>query len=727
MLNPSTDPDFTGKVIAPDASYPFGKARDAAIENDPSATPLLAKKFNDDWGFDAALMAAAGLAPSGTSDTATASQRMEALTLLFGYTPYSTLIANANGAINAVGQKVRSGITAWLVVGAITTSAVAVANTAPQLYVTPLNGVWVADLGVVPDDATDNFAALQYVSTQCKSGWALNFSGGVTRIAYTGAYDPGKIHGQVACPLQSLKNIKINGNGSTIKIQNHDITASNGLMVFTHDAVQGLEVSGFTFDLSYTGRNNSATYYPYNGAILGSDTLGTPGSRTPDQLSSNTDVHHNTFKIYHPQGCYGKAANSFPGDPNNGFKNYAYTALGDDLATAATFQNGDVGFHHNTFPKGHNAYGVWVWAYGNFTADNNTAEAWIAGVTDSAGTWQGFSSIPMIRYIKWYTNGATIGGGNRMISLPTAERVGAFQGAAIYCHATDNMTVAVDVGGMTKVSGVCKLGTGDVGALVGVYGTAHVTDMLFSAHSINDRPTATIDVQTLSGGVARYSIQGCEQDATVSGPLVRIDNGASSAALRRLKSLTIRGCKANNCLDSAVAMVNNRGSAFNGVESLNIEGCLLDGRQSQFSPINSNKIAVSLLVSDVATDKYLVRNSEVHGFFYLERNGAAQCKVAGVVGTDITTSDNYNYFEEFSRVPATEIVVTGVIPRVGGAGGSNVNWYSFNAFREDTASGVVLQATSGEAAGGTSLAGATPAGQQWVLNYTLIGSKALAP
>jgi hypothetical protein len=79
MLNPSTDPDFTGKVGAPTAAFPYGVARDATIENDPAATPLLAKKFNDDWGFDAALLAAAGITPSGAADTALVSQRLAAL------------------------------------------------------------------------------------------------------------------------------------------------------------------------------------------------------------------------------------------------------------------------------------------------------------------------------------------------------------------------------------------------------------------------------------------------------------------------------------------------------------------------------------------------------------------------------------------------------------------------------------------------------------------------
>ncbi len=96
MLNPSTDPDYTGKVNAPDNDYPNGSARDAAIENDPAATPLLAKKFNDDWGFDAALLAAAGIAPSGDPDNAEESQRMQAMSIVSGAN--GTIAAMAGGA-----------------------------------------------------------------------------------------------------------------------------------------------------------------------------------------------------------------------------------------------------------------------------------------------------------------------------------------------------------------------------------------------------------------------------------------------------------------------------------------------------------------------------------------------------------------------------------------------------------------------------------------------------
>ncbi len=91
MLNPSTDPDFTGKIDPPNTARPFGNARDALVENDPNATPLLAKKFNDDWGADAALVAAAGITPNGDPDGVGASQRVDAILRLLANTPKNAL------------------------------------------------------------------------------------------------------------------------------------------------------------------------------------------------------------------------------------------------------------------------------------------------------------------------------------------------------------------------------------------------------------------------------------------------------------------------------------------------------------------------------------------------------------------------------------------------------------------------------------------------------------
>lgn len=101
MLNPSTDPDFTGKIDPPNNARPFGNARDALVENDPNATPLLAKKFNDDWGFDAALAAEAQFTPSGEPDSAESSQRLAGLHALFDVSGTVAEIASGNNKLGA--------------------------------------------------------------------------------------------------------------------------------------------------------------------------------------------------------------------------------------------------------------------------------------------------------------------------------------------------------------------------------------------------------------------------------------------------------------------------------------------------------------------------------------------------------------------------------------------------------------------------------------------------
>lgn len=110
MLDPSTDPDYNGKIDPPDAEFPNGRARDALVENDPNATPLLAKKFNDDWGFGAALLADAGLSPSGDPDTALNSQRLQALKLFpkpadsIDFTPHVNQTARISRVVTGDGS-----------------------------------------------------------------------------------------------------------------------------------------------------------------------------------------------------------------------------------------------------------------------------------------------------------------------------------------------------------------------------------------------------------------------------------------------------------------------------------------------------------------------------------------------------------------------------------------------------------------------------------------------
>lgn len=70
---------YPGKTAGVVEGYPHGKARNVSAPNDGTGTPLEAALVNDDQGFKQALLQRAGIAPSGTPDTADESQYLQAM------------------------------------------------------------------------------------------------------------------------------------------------------------------------------------------------------------------------------------------------------------------------------------------------------------------------------------------------------------------------------------------------------------------------------------------------------------------------------------------------------------------------------------------------------------------------------------------------------------------------------------------------------------------------
>lgn len=70
---------YPGKVAAPTAEYPDGKAQNIASPGDGTGTPWEAALVNDIFGFQQYLTSKAGITPSGTPDDATTSQYFEAI------------------------------------------------------------------------------------------------------------------------------------------------------------------------------------------------------------------------------------------------------------------------------------------------------------------------------------------------------------------------------------------------------------------------------------------------------------------------------------------------------------------------------------------------------------------------------------------------------------------------------------------------------------------------
>lgn len=98
-INPATQ--YPGQIAAPTPSYPYGAAQNITNPGDQSGTPWEKALINDVFGFQQALLAAAGITPSGVPDNAQASQYLQAVQQIAAAQNLKTNIAaTAPGAGN---------------------------------------------------------------------------------------------------------------------------------------------------------------------------------------------------------------------------------------------------------------------------------------------------------------------------------------------------------------------------------------------------------------------------------------------------------------------------------------------------------------------------------------------------------------------------------------------------------------------------------------------------
>ncbi|UGC98024.1 polygalacturonase [Oceanospirillum phage vB_OsaM_PD0307] len=83
-INPETQ--YPGKIAPSTPDYPYGAARNITNPGDGTGTPWEAALVNDLFGFQQALLAAAGIVPSATPDKVGASQYLSAVMALSGGT-----------------------------------------------------------------------------------------------------------------------------------------------------------------------------------------------------------------------------------------------------------------------------------------------------------------------------------------------------------------------------------------------------------------------------------------------------------------------------------------------------------------------------------------------------------------------------------------------------------------------------------------------------------------
>jgi hypothetical protein len=78
-INPNTNATMSGRITAPDASYPYGSSQDESAPGANDGTPYFKGRADDIFGFQQALLRAAGITPSGNADTAVLSEYLQAI------------------------------------------------------------------------------------------------------------------------------------------------------------------------------------------------------------------------------------------------------------------------------------------------------------------------------------------------------------------------------------------------------------------------------------------------------------------------------------------------------------------------------------------------------------------------------------------------------------------------------------------------------------------------
>lgn len=80
MISPIAS--YPGKVGGVSSAYPYGEARNVTAPGDGTGTPWEGLLVNDIFGFQQASVSEAGITPSGSPETATASQHLESLRII---------------------------------------------------------------------------------------------------------------------------------------------------------------------------------------------------------------------------------------------------------------------------------------------------------------------------------------------------------------------------------------------------------------------------------------------------------------------------------------------------------------------------------------------------------------------------------------------------------------------------------------------------------------------
>jgi hypothetical protein len=451
--------------------------------------------------------------------------------------------------------------------------------------------VSVKDFGAVGDGVTDDTAAIELAAQSLTGNQTLYFPDGTYLVSYIWSpyTDSDSVNGigrgRGVCAFVNKPNIRLYGPKAVIKCVNHDIATNGGFAFAWVTKSPGFTVEGFTFDMTFTGYNTSASYYPLCGGIVSFDKYA--GAGTQDTVCSRFTARDLTFKLYHPNGSFGITSAPFGGDNNNGFKILSVFASGDSAASAYSEQSRGLLMQNIRFLKGHNGYGCWGVAYNDATFQDIHADAWVAAsYTIASGVYTGTNFVAPVRFYQYSCNGLTVNNVT-VLSLPWAERTGAFQGrcggVSVDCGLIDRFSGGGSVTNCTFILDDNDSALGsvfDVGIRSSLSGHVRVSGNSFGAWS-NRGVVCVFALGEDGTGKADYTISENIVGKNISGPFLQVVNlNNTGDANRIIKSVAVTGNVVKGWGGEGAIYANRTGATYYGVEQMIVSNNIFDGTDS---------------------------------------------------------------------------------------------------------------------------------------------------
>lgn len=556
---------------------------------------------------------------------------------------------------------------------------------------------FATDHGIIADGTTNNLNALFALSSAIQANERVIFPSGTIKVDFTGSPIANSDKATFLLDIQNKANVTLEGNGAIIYIPQHNIAVNGGVIFCATQGCSNFEAHGFDFDYTLSGRNNEASKYPWVGAFMANDN--DISGITPWQQRNNNHKYWDcSFKMYHPDGSYGRSDNPYNGDYNNAFKIFTIFAYGDHTATLRVNQNRRIEISDCRLLEGHNGYGFWVWAWNNIKIHNNSADAFVTKWTNSDGSFGG-RGVPMVRYHQWHCTGITIEN-NDFQARSSAARTGGYEGGASFVNLSTNLTGDYTHGMSTVTNNDIKLGNGDAvnsaedyGVEVYVYGIVTITDNEFNGEvfgTANSYNATGVYAFPAGNGIASMLVtdntfgQNCSYMNNI-----RLANTSNTGEyLRRFKELIVTDNISYS--QSQYFLDTKTGSAAeSGFRTAIITNNIIVGTYNQLWDKNSsNSRAIRLAASEaldtlictqnIVIDKYYgimegVDADVVAGRLFIQGNQMRGVTTdrgfnrAGVEYNVLTEDDNYAYRELHIGVGESEMGV--------GVGSASVKLY----------------------------------------------------